>query len=732
MHPNPTPAIDAWPSTGGCEGEPVVLTGDGCYEKYCWNPGGPCTKSFEAKRSATYELNVIDRWGCEGSATHTVSFLDPPTANAGSDRSECSGGADPSLGGSPAATGGTPPYVYNWTGSGAPYLSSSSSANPTFDAGAASPGVYNLYLEVVDANGCSDTDGPVVVTVYELPVASITATTPVCPGDAIDFSGGATGGLGPYSYTWSGPDGFASFTQNPTISSAVEANQGTYTLTVTDGHGCSSIPATYAVIVDDPATISTPPSDMDICEGGDAVFTVSASGTPPFTFQWERSTNSGSTWNPIGTDSDTYTATSVGYSMDGYMYRCAVLSVCSPPATSAAATLGVLLPPSVTGPSNVSADLGTAATFTVSATGESPFSYSWQRSTDAGSSWSSVGSDSPSYTTPTTTEDMDGYQYRCIVSGTCTPADTSAVATLTVVVDLYEFTEHLFTPCGAEGRQGPTLTQCRSSYSPTPAWDLDPALFTVTGTGIQQWTVPADGTYRITAAGARGGYYGGQAGRGVIIRGDFTLTRGRVLNIIPGQHGEGDDDYTAATMYDTGGGGGSFVWVTTSAPLIAAGGGGGHCYEFTNLSYADAVYTGCGQNSYCTGDCYETYSGGCSGLGGESHAGYPIGAGGAGFLGNGDNSSLAGGGQAIISGGLGGTGEYSDQPAGQGGFGGGGGSARDGSGGRQQGPGGGGGYSGGAGSDDGSPGGGGSFNGGTSTSNLGYNSGDGYVRIQKI
>ncbi len=155
-----------------------------------------------------------------------------------------------------------------------------------------------------------------IMTVYSLPVASISATTPVCPGDAISFSGGATGGLGPYSYTWSGPSGFTSFVQNPEISSAVEGNQGTYSLSVTDAHGCTSLAATFAVVVDDPAVITGDPTDVTVCQGLDAGFAVAASGTTPFTYQWQR--NTGSSWTDIaGAISASSTQTSVPPSIEG-------------------------------------------------------------------------------------------------------------------------------------------------------------------------------------------------------------------------------------------------------------------------------------------------------------------------------------------------------------------------------------------------------------------------------
>ena len=55
---------------------------------------------------------------------------------------------------------------------------------------------------------------------------------------------------------------------------------------------------------------------------------------------------------------------------------------------------------------------------------------------------------------------------------------------------LYEFTTFTFTNCGKTGMDGPTLTECRASYS--PSWTDSTSYFNVTGSynGIQQWTVP--------------------------------------------------------------------------------------------------------------------------------------------------------------------------------------------------------------------------------------------------
>ena len=94
--------------------------------------------------------------------------------------------------------------------------------------------------------------------------------------------------------------------------------------------------------------------------------------------------------------------------------------------------------------------------------------------------------------------------------------------------ELYSFSSHTFTYSGATGRSGPTLAICKSSYSTT--WENDTDLFNVQTQGIQEWTVPSTGTYRIEAYGAQGGNGSGSStgGLGARMRGDFSLTEGEV------------------------------------------------------------------------------------------------------------------------------------------------------------------------------------------------------------
>lgn len=77
---------------------------------------------------------------------------------------------------------------------------------------------------------------------------------------------------------------------------------------------------------------------------------------------------------------------------------------------------------------------GEDATFTVEASaGSETLTYQWQQSTDNGSSWANIESETnASYTINSTNTSMNGYQYRCVVTGSGGVSVISQTATLTV------------------------------------------------------------------------------------------------------------------------------------------------------------------------------------------------------------------------------------------------------------------------------------------------------------
>ncbi|XP_078699208.1 E3 ubiquitin-protein ligase TRIM71-like [Branchiostoma floridae x Branchiostoma belcheri] len=287
-----------------------------------------------------------------------------------------------------------------------------------------------------------------------------------------------------------------------------------------------------------------------------------------------------------------------------------------------------------------------------------------------------------------------------------------------------------FTTLGATGREGPATLGAHYRGQ-------DHEHLVTLHDGIQHFTVPATGTYRIQAAGAAAGWspedLKSARGRGAEVNGTFRLEKGETLKILVGQEGAEIEVGQMEENSGVGGGGGTFVTKSDNTPLIIAGGGGGGGRGLkTHNSLCDGTVSTAGNRSFAgkkTG-----FSGGTDGQGATEWEYNYMGGGGGGLLTDGGSSKhFAGdscpdggeGGKAFVNGGVGGRGQNNNA---DGGFGGGGGGEGYGDGG-----GGGGGYSGGGrGCRDvvNGGGGGGSFISGSDTSGqAGANDGPGYVII---
>jgi len=313
--------------------------------------------------------------------------------------------------------------------------------------------------------------------------------------------------------------------------------------------------------------------------------------------------------------------------------------------------------------------------------------------------------------------------------------------------------DYKFTSAGAVNINGPIQSALDSAYAGTTLQGL--VSESSTAVGIQLWTVPTTGDYRITAVGGAGGNGAYAGGYGAVETATITLTQGTVLQILVGQKG-------ASNSTAGGGGGGSFVVKGSATPLVVAGGGGGGGYSNAGINATNSTSgtngSPGGLGGSNVGGAYSNAGGCCyAGSGGGSNlgsTGYASGAGlagtpGAGFGGNGGNGGNSQtGALAFVNGGTGSTygstgisSGWGTASGSGGGFGGGGSGTI--TSGYQAGGGGGGGYAGGGGGNGyegasnlsaiqaGGGGGGGSYETGTAqASGLNSVKDDGYVFIE--
>ena len=111
-----------------------------------------------------------------------------------------------------------------------------------------------------------------------------------------------------------------------------------------------------------------------------------------------------------------------------------------------------IAPTITTQPQDVEVKENETATFNVKVTGTEPLSYQWQQSTDNGQSWTDItGETNATYTIATTTMDMSGTQYRCVVKNSIDEV-TSDVALLKVKHNLVKI-EYKAPTCTVNGNE---------------------------------------------------------------------------------------------------------------------------------------------------------------------------------------------------------------------------------------------------------------------------------------
>ena len=181
---------------------------------------------------------------------------------------------------------------YSWTG---PNSFASSTQNPTLtSATLASAGTYSVTVTV---NGCTSAAGTTIVTVNPIPTTPIVnSNSPVCPGDTIKLS---TLFVSNASYSWTGPNSFASTAQNPFIVNASALSTGTYTLTIVV-NGCNSTTATTTVSLN-PLPVMTGSPTATICSGSTLNFLLTSN--IPSNYTWVASDNSNTTGESLSPQS---------------------------------------------------------------------------------------------------------------------------------------------------------------------------------------------------------------------------------------------------------------------------------------------------------------------------------------------------------------------------------------------------------------------------------------------
>ncbi len=236
-------------------------------------------------------------------------------------------------------TGGTQPYTYIW-----------SNGQTTMTISNLSAGTYSITVK--DNTGCDSIKANVTLVTTTVRVTPTYTNVP-CNGQcngSIHIS--ATGGVPPFTFTWAPSVGIDS--------NATNLCAGSYTVTVQDNNGCTTIDT--LTITQPPALTATLTSVGVLCNGGSTGSSVATAGggTPPYTYSW---TSGSSTSTASSLSAGTYTLTL--HDANGCSISPTV-TITEPPALTVA----------VTGPAVLCANTNGTLTATVTG-GTSPYVYAW-------------------------------------------------------------------------------------------------------------------------------------------------------------------------------------------------------------------------------------------------------------------------------------------------------------------------------------------------------------------
>jgi gliding motility-associated-like protein len=275
---NPVLLVSANSTDNLCNGDntgSIDLTISGGLSPYdvAWTgPGGfnSTDQDIADLIAGTYEVTVTDAANCVVIIQETVDEPTPLTAVITPSSLLCFENNSGQL--TAVAQGGTPGYNYSWAGPNGFFGS-----GPTIIALPA--GTYTLTL--TDNNNCAFTTDVDLVEPDELTLDFV--ESPIsCNGDsdgAIDLT--VAGGTAPFSFAWTGPNGFTSTDEDITALST-----GTYSVEVTDFNNCVIVDS-YDLTQPLPIALSAVTTNPSCAaQNSGAIDLTIANGTAPYDVSW--------------------------------------------------------------------------------------------------------------------------------------------------------------------------------------------------------------------------------------------------------------------------------------------------------------------------------------------------------------------------------------------------------------------------------------------------------------
>jgi len=298
--------LSSWIYNPACNGESdgyigVAIDGASYPVSFSWNTGGLGYSSYNDLYdvpAGIYTVTATDANGCTATQKDTITQPTAITVTGTVTNASCHGASTGSI--TTSVSGGTPSYGYTWSWG-------------AHCANATSVGAGTYSVLIYDGNYCSSS-ASFTVTEPTAISRSATITNVTCNGSSNGaIHTAASGGAAPYTYSWCG------YSVHDSDRTGLSA--GSYNLTVTDAHSCTST-GSYTVTQPSAITPGISVSPTYCATGGDpytiylgygaSSVTLSASasgGSSGYSYSWSPGAGSGSSITVSPTTTTTYTLT---------------------------------------------------------------------------------------------------------------------------------------------------------------------------------------------------------------------------------------------------------------------------------------------------------------------------------------------------------------------------------------------------------------------------------------
>ncbi len=248
---------------GGANGTITVTSVVGSVGPYSFSwSDGPTTQNRIGMSAGSYTVTATSTTGCTAAATINLTQPAVLAVTLTPIQLTCFGSNNGAI--NTAVTGGTTSYSYNWGGG-------------VFTQNRTGLATGNYTVTVTDFKGCTATQTTFVPQPLQLTITATPSPQACIGGPTGSVTTSVAGGVGSYSYWW----GAGVVTPNLN-----NVNAGNYSVSVTDGNGCTAS-ATSTVLAYTPMVLTSTQVN-NACFGGviASIDLSVANGWSPYNYAW--------------------------------------------------------------------------------------------------------------------------------------------------------------------------------------------------------------------------------------------------------------------------------------------------------------------------------------------------------------------------------------------------------------------------------------------------------------